>query len=511
MLSLSNGYGPLAPWKIQLRRHGKRATVIFAALFGFIALVTMLLPNKFQSQLKFLVTNERVNPLVSLNQQTTGVLYLDEISEERVNTETQLLTSTNILRKIVAEYHLADQVDHWGSSPEIRQELALKNLQKNLNVQAVRKSNIINVTYESRNPVLAASVLQTLSDLYLKAHVQLHGAPGSSKVFQQLADKYSQELVQSQNQLALFRQAHHIVALPEEKELAIQHQAEIQKQILESSATERQERQEATTLQHSLTALPKDLLIEQRAVPNQYSSERLNTLLVGLENKRAQRAELYKPNDRVIHDLDVQIQGTRSALNATNNSTSKEVSTGINPTYQSIHGELLRVGADAAGYKARNIALATALGASQARLEDLDQATAEYGNLERNVKQMEDLSSLYKNKAEEAAASEALDRQSIANVAVAEAPFVSYVPASPRRKLILALGFIWSLLITAGIIFATEHLNKHVSNHYELERVISAPLLATLPAGALPPSYSGDFSAVLSAMHQLNVQTEGRS
>ncbi len=510
MLPITQDYVPPHPWKTRFSRHWKRAAWVFAALFGFISVVTLLMPKKYESSLKFLVTNERVNPLVSLNGQTTGLLYLDEISAERVNTETQLLTSTNILRQLVARYHLEDSVGHHGAPLAARRQMALQDLQRNLKVQAVRQSNVIDVSYENRNPVLAANVLRTLSDLYLKAHIQLNSAPGSSKVFRQLADEYTAELAQAENRLVQFRQAHHIVALPEEKTLAIQRQTELEKQLLDSNASERQESKEAGSLQRSLTKLPPNLVLEQRAIPNQYSIERLNTMLVDLENKRAERAALYKPDDRMIRDLDVQIERTRAASNAANTHTSEELSKGINPTYQSVHAQLLQLNASSAGYKARSLALASQLGMSQARLEDLDQATASYDDLQRNVKEMEELSSLYKNKAEEAAASEALDRQRIANVAVAESPYVSYIPASPRTRLILSLGFIWSLLIAAGVVFVSDHFNKLIYNQYELEQVISVPLLATLPSGTQPPQYGGAFSGVLTSMYQPSAKSEGR-
>jgi uncharacterized protein involved in exopolysaccharide biosynthesis len=94
-----------------LMRRWKPAVQVFAASFTVILLLAILLPSRYVSHLKILVKNERANSLINVGQQTQGVLYLNEVSEARINTEIELLNSGDLLRKVVQRCGLADLVE----------------------------------------------------------------------------------------------------------------------------------------------------------------------------------------------------------------------------------------------------------------------------------------------------------------------------------------------------------------------------------------------------------------
>jgi polysaccharide biosynthesis transport protein len=469
--------------------HRAVALLVFAVSFSVAILLACVLPNQYKSQLQILVRNERINPVVSMNDQTTGMMYLDEISEERVNTETALLTSSTVLREVVRACHLADRIHGKKLTADQRSDVALNDLQHRLSVQPLRKSNIINVSYESRDPDTPALILKTLADLYIKEHVKLYGVPGSSSVFRQLADNYAQKLRAAQLALAQFEETHDIVALPKEKELMLAKLTEAQKLLIDTHTTQREAEKQAASLRASLLSLPASRVVERKDSPNQYSIEHLNTLLVDMRNARAQRAARYQPGDRQLQELDIEIAQTQRALDAAQKAAAQEVTTGPNPSQVAAEQEWIHIRAQAAGSGAGTAALLTQIHAIRARMVELDEDTADYGALEEQVKQMENLSQMYQVKAEETEANDAFDRQRIANVAIAEQPFRSSVPASPPRKLIAVLGFGWSCLFGLGTFFGLKSSDRMITQSEQLQRALPAPLLATLPAGTAPPFY----------------------
>jgi uncharacterized protein involved in exopolysaccharide biosynthesis len=481
-------------------RHWRAAVTVFAVSFGLVLLIACVLPNQYKSELQILVRNERINPVVSLNDETTGVMYLDQISEERVNTETALLTSTNVLRDVVRICHLADNVHGKQITPEKRAEIAVSNLQRTLSVKPIRKSNIINVTYESQNPDTPALVLSTLADLYIKAHLRLNSAPGSASVFRQLAVDYEQKLHSAQQDLVEFEQTHNIVALPKEKDLMLAKLAEAQKLLVDTNTTQREAEEQAANLRTSLTALPANLVVQRKESPNQYSIEHLNTLLVDLRNLRAQRASRYQPDDRQLQELDTQITQTQTALDAAKQAAAQEVTTGSNPSQLAAEQEWIHISAQAAGSRAGTAALIAEIHAIRTGLAVLDQDTADYQRLEDQVKQMENLSQTYQAKAEESEANEALDRQRIANVAITEQPFRSSLPSSPRRMLIVSLGFAWSLLFGVCTLFGLKHADRMVTQTDQLQRILPAPVLASLPFGTEPPYYRASLRELVASI-----------
>lgn len=93
-----------------MARRWRPPVFVFLAMFGLIAITTLVIPNGYQSRFKVLVKNARIDPIVSLDQHTQGILYVDDVSEAKINTEIELLTSADVLREVVVRCHLGDLV-----------------------------------------------------------------------------------------------------------------------------------------------------------------------------------------------------------------------------------------------------------------------------------------------------------------------------------------------------------------------------------------------------------------
>lgn len=495
----------------RLAAHWRPAALVFLVVFGLIAAITFILPGKYQTHLKILVKNERVDPLVGANQQTQGILYLDEVSEARINTEIELLTSADVLREVVRKCHLTDYIGMRGQPQVKREAAAVRRLQKDLTVTPVLKSNVIEATYQSTNPQRAVEVLQALSQAYMESHLRLHGEPGSYEFFQKLSAKYSGLLVDAENELASFKRAHSILALPAEQTLGLQTVADLQRQLEASAVAAQKTGEIAGHLQKSVEQLPANVEQERRSIPNQNSIEQLSTLLVGFQNKRLEAVQRYRPQDRIIKELDQEIAHTQAALTAAKGSNAEEVDMGANPTLADAQSAYIRTAADHAGDQAQTQELARQLHSERARLKALDAESVTYQNLVRKVKTLEDLDDSYRKRSDEAHVSELLDKQRISNVAVVEEPFLPEVPSSPRRGLILVLGFFWSLLLGFGVALGLDFLTDRIHSTFELEQAMGMPLLAAVPAHAIAPCYGGAFPSLYTSMQRVPEPSGWRS
>lgn len=479
----------------------KPPLAVFVVMFGLIVLLALLLPNQYQSNLRLLVRNERMNPIVSVDQQTQGILYVDDVSEARINTEIELLTSTDVLRQVVVACHL-DRLVSSTKSDQARQDIALRKLEKDLTVSVAHKSNIIEATYASSDPQRSAAVMRALSSAYMTSRQRLQASPGSFEFFRATYEKYASDLHDAETQLAEFRQAHHMVAVPEEESMVLEHVTGIEKSLDESSAAVSKAAQETAKLEQVMKSTPATIENERRSLPNQAEMEQLGTLLITLQNKRIEAVQRYQPDDRIVQELDAQIGQTEAALNAANVNSAQEVSTGTNPTLLSAQSEYIKASTEAAGDNAQTKELADQLRTNRATLYSLDAQTEPYRDLDRQVKHLEDLTEFYKRKSDEAQVNDQLDAQGISNVTVAEAPTVPILPSSPNRALIVALGFVWSLLIAGATAFGMNLLSEEIATPFELEQVPGLPLLAAIPAHALAPSCGGAFPAVYMSMQR---------
>jgi uncharacterized protein involved in exopolysaccharide biosynthesis len=485
-------------------RRWKPAVRVFAVSFATILLLAILLPSRYASHLKILVKNERANSLISVGEQTQGVLYLNDVSEARINTEIELLNSNDLLRKVVRRCALANLVSSRITSAEKREEIAVKDLQNAMTVASAHRSDVIEVTYKSGDPKRSAQVLQAVSDIYLSSHLELHGAPGSYAFFDKMWKDASDQLNAAEAELAEFRESAHIVSLPEEKNVLLEHVADLQNQLASTVAAAKKSQQEANSYKDSIAHMSTSVERERRSIPNQAATEQLGTLLVSLQNKRSEAITRYRPEDRIISELDAQIKHTQDAIDKANSSPAEEVASGANPTFVSAEGEFVRANAGYAGSVAQAGSLQRQIRFDQDRLEQLGAATVSYNDLVRRTSELSSLRETYRKNRDEANVGELLDKQKFSNVAIVERPVAENIASSPRRGIIAALGFIWSLVLAAITAVILEFMNKRIFSPFELEQALSVPMLAAVPCNTPLPLFVGEFPELYLAMQRTN-------
>jgi uncharacterized protein involved in exopolysaccharide biosynthesis len=202
---------------------------------------------------------------------------------------------------------------------------------------------------------------------------------------------------------------------------------------------------------------------------------------VELQNRRTQLLTKFRPNDRLVKEVDQQIAQTREALQKASRETSIEQATDLNPLRQTLETELARARVDEAGAKGRHLTLASQVKQYEGQLSRLEGITAEHDDLARKVKQSEENYQLYQKKQEEARIADELDEKKITNVSIAEAPVQPQLPTKPNRPLNLLLGIFLGLLLSGGSVFTVELLRETVNTPRELEALTGAPVLACLP------------------------------
>src|SRR5271170_6394437 len=182
---------------IGFRRKRIAALCFFGVLLGAF-LFAFVVPTQYQATTKFLVERERADTVVS-SQQNTPVAMSSQVSEEELNSEIGLLQDTDVLRKVVIECGLNNRKSlgeylFGAASPEKKIAKAVVRLASGLKIEAEKKSNIIDVSYASSDPQLAAHVLRSLGDSYMRKHSEVHTPPGQVQFFSQETDRYKKDL-----------------------------------------------------------------------------------------------------------------------------------------------------------------------------------------------------------------------------------------------------------------------------------------------------------------------------
>ena len=474
-------------------RHKLLLCLTFLAVAVGTGAITFLMPNEYESRMKILVKNTRSDVPITPEQTvgTTGNFFDNDVSENQINSEIELLTGEDLLKQVVTECGL-----YGGSGSSISSKLGLKEaprsqaaqveeaakrLAKDLVITPVKKANIIEVKYASQSPEKAAAVLRKLGDLYLEKHVKLHRPPGTYEFFKTQADQSEAALQEAEKRLSSFQQSMNVVSLNQQKDQTVQKLTEAKSKLLETETFLREVSDRIAKVQQQLATLAPRVVTQSRALPNQYSVERMNTLIVELQNRRTQLLTKFRADDRLVKEVDQQLRNTRAALDKASKETATEQSTDLNPLRQSLEAELSRGKVDQAGAAGRHEMLVSQVKDYETQLSRLEGITAEYEDLARQKKESGDNYQLYSKKEEEARIIDKLDQSKITNVSVAEAPVQSQLPVKPNRPLNLILGVFLGVLLSIGSVVIAEFLRDTVLTPRELELLTGQRVLASLP------------------------------
>jgi uncharacterized protein involved in exopolysaccharide biosynthesis len=478
-ISLRDGAGAL------FRRKALVLITFFSVVLGTIAF-TFLQSDKYESRMKILVKNQRVD--VAITPEATGgapASIDNEVSENQINSEIELLTSKDLLTEVVKECGLdrASASSFWKKTmPEgVRTEKAVNDLSRDLVITPVKKANVISISYSSTSPDVSAAVLKKLGELYLEKHLKLNHPTGASDFFKERADEYESNLHEAELRLTEFQQSNNLVVLNQQKDLTLQKTAEAKSKLLDSQAGFNEATNRIKRVEQQLAATPARIVTQSKSMPAQYSAERLNTMLVELQNRRTQLLTKFRQDDRLVREVDEQIRTTRQALAKAEQQTSIEQATDLNPLRQTLETELSRARLDQTGAQARRDTLVGQLAEYEGALKKLEGDTAKHNDLQRRVKEAEDNYQLYAKKREEARIADELDKQKITNVSIAEAPAIARIPSSPNRPLNLALGIVLAAFLALGSVFTSELVGDTVHTPRQLEALTGATVLATVP------------------------------
>jgi uncharacterized protein involved in exopolysaccharide biosynthesis len=454
----------------------------FALVVIAVAVSGVWIP-KYEAQMKIMALRQRSDAMVTSSANAPSQYSNDQVSEEDLNSEVELLNSDDLLRKVVLATGLDRQSgSSSGSGSAVSVAKAVRQLGRDLKIEPVRKTNVISVSYDARDPKMAEEVLKALSAAYMEKHLELHRSSGEFKFFDQQTDQYKQGLNQAQEKLTDFTKGTGVVSAELERDSALHQADDFDSTARQAQTTMLETEQRVHALQAELQTIKPRMTTVVRNSDNPQLLEQLKSTLLNLQLKRTELLTKYEPTYRLVQEVDQQIADANSAISAEVSKPIRDESSDQNPDYQWVQAELTRAQADLSGLKARATAAAAIAAKYHAQAQSLDQSMVTQQNLLQDAKTQEDNYLLYEHKREEARISNALDQGGILNVALAEPPVV---PALPKRS---PLSVALLTLLLAGTFslstaFVLDFMDPTFRTPDELAGYLGAPVLAALPKG----------------------------
>jgi len=479
-------------------RRRRLAMVLFGAIFLIVVAATVTQPSIYMTRAKLLFKKDRAKTMISVSE---GAAADDkpQLSEEALNSEIEILKSTTLLREVLRNDMLYKQIvgPERAATLDSAQaiELAVTLLKADLDCQIVPKSNILQVTYESKDPLLATEVVNELCQRYVVRHLQVHESPGIYLFFQKQAEVLRDSMEVMAAELERFEAAHSLIVPAQQRELYLQKLAEYEVQLNTLRASGRAAAEQVEFLEKQIAAEPTRL----QAQNLQVSSTILEGLTEELASLKAKYAEVAagggnssESRGQIIRSLKARIAKIEEAMQQHERAQVPEVSTDINRSMMELSTELTRARFDLIGYQTKEKELKTAIALLREDLKNLEHASFTHEALSQQLQLVRNNYLLYAKKQEEARISEALDREKVANVSLFDPASVPLEPVSPNRKLNIAVGFFLALFVSLGTAFGLGFLDNVVHSSADVARQLDVPVIVSIPDGEWPPNLLPD-------------------
>ena len=472
--------GGLRDFLTILFKHRSKVWVIFLATVLTVTVGSFLIPPTYEAKSSLMVKLGReyvTRPEVGNAQ--SFLLSLNQ--EEVVNSEIQILSSRELIEKVLTTLTVETVYPDLVKSPPSRMtplQAAILDFEKKLTVEGIKKSNVIEVAFQHKDPRVAARAVNLLVDLHKEKHLQVFSDPQSSFLEKQLAE-FDQKLKQSESRMETFKQKNRVFSLEEQRSLLL-------KQRMELDTSLKTTKNQVDELQKKLSSL-KSQQQERTGTKSLYTlSERdriiveARSRLLSLQLQEQDLLKQYQEDNRLVQNTRKEIQLVQEFLKEQETEIDGKVRTG-NPVYQEVEKETIKTRADLSSQNAKAAALAKQLGNLENEIKSFDLLENEFQTLKREVASNEKNYRTYLERLEEARISEDMNRKKIANISVIQAAAVPAKPIKPKKGLNILLGMILGAVSGLGFAFFSEYTSESFSTPGIAEKELALPVLTTIP------------------------------
>ncbi len=481
------GYSPTARDVVAvLFRQRRLATGLFAAIFVGVLVYGWLSPA-YEAKMKVLVGHGRVDPVMTPQANATLLIGAQEVSEEEINSEVEMLRDEELLRNVVRVTGLAERDPFRNfrlgrNDEDARIERSVRRLAKRLSIEPLRKTNLIEVSYQSSDPVLAARVLNSVSNAYLEKHTQVHRPSGEFNFFEQQTIESRKRLENAEFHIVDFTRGQGVVSAALERDIALQKLGEADASYRQLRLAIAETGQRMRALDKQMASFPQRSVTQISSADNPQLLEKLKSKLLDLELKRTELLTKYEPSYRLVEEVDQQITEAKDAIAAEAGAPVRDETTEKNPNYEWAKAELEKAQVEYSALQARAGAQSTQLAESQKTAWKLEENSIAQQDLMRTAKAAEETYLIYVRKREEARIGDALDARGILNISIAQPPIVPALPTHSQWTFAMA-GFVLAGALSSGAAFAADFLDPAFRTPDEVVAYLGDRLLASLPRG----------------------------
>ena len=330
-----------------------------------------------------------------------------------------------------------------------------------LTITPVRFSRLVDVSFRSPDPAIAAQVANALAQAYIEQSLEFRSTTtkeASQFLTQQLAEQ-RQKLEASEQALQAYRERTNSVSLDERQNTVVQKLQELNGAVVRANTT-RIQKEAAYNQVKAVLEDPAAMDSVPTILANGFVQQQ-KTQLADLQRQRAQLSEKLGPNHPDMVKVNVAIQNAEARLKV----EIAQIVQAMRTEYETALAEERSLSAN--------------LNQQKIEAQALNRAGIEYGVLERDTTADRQMFEALLKRTQETGVSEELTSGNIRIVDLAETPSG---PVSPNVFNNLMMGLFGGLVLAIGLAFTLEYADDRIKNPDELKKYLGLPFLGMVPA-----------------------------
>jgi capsular exopolysaccharide synthesis family protein len=332
---------------------------------------------------------------------------------------------------------------------------AVANFINNIDVSPMRRSNLVEVSFYSEDPQMAARIANELCNAYIWQNLQVRWDE-TTKASEWLSGelmKLKAKVEKSEDALEAYARANSIFFVEEKQNLVNERLKQIQLEYTKAQAT-RFDKESYYNLVQAGRVQDLPGFLDNRMIQD------MSVALAGLERDYAEKTATVKPEYPKAIALKKQID----AMQATIDRQKRILAQNVVDSYKAALAD--------------EKSLQEALDTQKKIVNDIDEKSIQYNILKRDVDTNKQLQEALMTRQKEAMVSAGVQASNIRIVDAAEVP---KGPVKPRVFLNLSLGLVLGLAVGVGLAFLQEYLDNTLKTADEVERLLRLPSLGLLP------------------------------
>ena len=341
---------------------------------------------------------------------------------------------------------------------EIARRELLKEYSERISIFPIRKTQLVEISFESPSPVLARDVANAHAEAYIEA--DLEARRGRSREAASWLDekvlRLSEDLDQSKIDLATFIQQENIVDIngdvtkivSQELQDLVEQMAEVRSRFAEAQIARDQVRS-AGVNRESLPLVQRDPLVQQ-----------IQLDVVAARQNKAELSKTYGPQHPRMLQADSDL-----------NSASESLDSQIDKVIQTVELQYAAARAEVASLQRR-------IDAARSTFYDRNDQSAIHDQLTREVDSAQRLLDIFFDRTQEMTETFDLKRANARILTEAEVPLQHF---KPRKTVLLVLAGLCGMLLSMAYYVLRELFNTGIRDEEDVGQRIGLPLLGLLP------------------------------